>query len=91
MVFVNIPYCVENDRIDRDVTAKELAVLDIGEDDRYEAFDAIYNKLPRGVSFSDPKKALLLEKALGRLGVPYRESPESEYKYEGVGYEWSEA
>ncbi len=84
MVFVNIPYCVENDRIDRGFAAKELQVLDIGEGDRYEAFDAIYNKRPRGVSFDDPKKALLLENALGRLGVPYRESPESEYKYEGL-------
>ncbi len=82
MVFVNIPYCVENDRIDRGVAAKELQVLDIDEGERYEAFAAIYNKRPRGVSFTDPKKAVLLEKALGRLGVPYRESPESEYKYE---------
>ena len=86
MVFVNIPYYVENDRIDRAVTQKELQVLDISEDQRYEAFAAIYNKLPRGVEFSDPKKAMLLEAALSRLGVPFRQTPESEHKFEGVHY-----
>jgi hypothetical protein len=82
MVYVNIPYCVENDRIDRDITAKELSILDIGEGDMSEAFAAIYNKRPRGVSFKEPRKALLLEAALGRLGVGYRRSSESEYMYE---------
>ena len=84
MVFVNIPYYAENDRVERRVAAKELELLDIGEGDRYEAFAAIYNKRPRGVRFDDPKKAILLEKALSRLGVPYRTTPESEYKYEEI-------
>ena len=84
MVFVNIPYYVENERIERGVAAKELKLLDIAEGQRYEAYAAIYNKRPRGVRFDDPKKAVLLEKALSRLGVPYRTTPESEYKYEEV-------
>ena len=82
MVFVNIPYVLENDRIDRDLAAKELGILDIDEGAKYEAFEAIYHKYPRGVSFTDPDQALRLQKALFRLGVPYRQSPESEYKYE---------
>ncbi len=82
MVFVNIPYYVENDRVDRAVAAKELKLLDISEDQRYEAFAAIYNIRPRGVEFSDPKKAFLLEGVLARLGIPFRQTPESEYKYE---------
>ena len=82
MVYVNIPYYVENDRVERGMAAKELQLLDIGEGDRYEAFAAIYQKRPRGVRFEDPKKAVLLEKALSRLGIPYRTTPESEYKYE---------
>ena len=72
--------------VDRGVTAKELELLDISEDQRYEAFAAIYNIRPRGVEFSDPKKAALLEAALKRLGVPHRRSTESEYKYEGVSF-----
>ena len=82
MVYVNIPYCVENDRINRDITRKELSILDIGEAALSEVFAAIYNRLPRGVSLDEPKKALLLEAALGRLGVGYRRSSESEYMYE---------
>ena len=82
MVYVNIPYNAENDRIDRELTARELKSVDIGDADRYEAFEAIYNKRPRGVQFKDVKKALLLEAALSRLGVGYSQTEESDYKYE---------
>jgi hypothetical protein len=82
MVYINIPYCIENERIDRDITTKELSILGISEREMSQAFAAIYNRLPRGVSFDEPKKALLLEAALGRLGVGYRRSNESEYMYE---------
>jgi len=82
MVFVNIPYITENDRIDRDRTAKELSVLNIDEGAKYEAFEAIYHKRPRGVNFTDIDQAKRLEGALSRLGVPYRQSPESEYIHE---------
>lgn len=82
MVYVNIPYIVENDRIDRELTAKELSALNIDESAKYEAFEAIYHKHPRGVSFTDLDQAVRLQGALSRLGVPYRQTPESEYKYE---------
>jgi len=83
MVYINIPYVVENDRIDRDVTARELQVLNIDEAARYEAFEAIYHKRPRGVNFTDADQATLLEAALRRLGVPFKRSNESDYKWEG--------
>jgi len=84
MVYVNIPYVPENDRVDRGLTFRELEILDINEAAKKEAFAAIYNKRPRGVDFSDPQQAVRLQNALHNLGVPYRQSPESEYKYEGL-------
>jgi hypothetical protein len=85
MVYVNIPYSIENDRVDRETAAKELRAVDISDSDRYEAFEAIYNKRPRGVHFTDLKKASQLQNALAKLGVPYRLTKESDYKYE----EWT--
>lgn len=82
MVYINIPYVVENDRIDRALTTKELTILDITEEAKHDAFAAIYNKRPRGVNFDETDDALLLEGALKRLGIPYRQSSESDYKYE---------
>jgi hypothetical protein len=82
MVYINIPYVVENDRIDRDRTAKELRLLDIGESARHDVFNAIYNKRPRGIDIPDKSHAQALQEMLSRLGVPYRPSNESEYKYE---------
>jgi len=82
MVYVNIPYVIENERIDRKLAARELQLLNINEGARYEAFEAIYHKRPRGVNFTDAHEAQILEGALTRLGVPYRRSSESEYKYE---------
>jgi hypothetical protein len=82
MVYVNIPYIPENDRVDREIAARELQMLNIDEAAKQEAFDAIYNKRPRGVNFTDPQQAVRLQGALHNLGIPYRQSPESEYKYE---------
>jgi hypothetical protein len=82
MVYVNIPYVVENDRLDAVVVGKELSALDISESAKYEAFEAIYHKRPRGVDFSNINDAHQLEKVLHRLGVPYRQTNESDYKYE---------
>ena len=84
MVYVHIPYNSENDRIDRELAGKELSALNIHEDAKYQAFEAIYNKRPRGVNFTDIDQARRLEGLLSRLGVPYRESPESEYIHEDV-------
>ena len=56
--------------------------MSISESAKHEAFAAIYNKRPRGVNFDNPNEAALLQRALYRLGVPYRATIESEYKYE---------
>jgi hypothetical protein len=82
MVYVNIPYVSENDRIEAYVTQRELENLRISESAKHDAFAAIYNKRPRGVNFDIPGEAIQLQNALYRLGVPFRTSNESEYKYE---------
>lgn len=82
MVYVNIPYVVENDRIEAHVTQRELEILRISDSAKHDAFAAIYNKRPRGVNFDNPSEAVQLQNALHRLGVPFRTSSESEYKYE---------
>ena len=82
MVYVNIPYIAENDRLDTSLVAKELSVLNISEAAKYNAFEAIYHKHPRGVEFDNPADAASLKNALSKLGVPYRITPESDYKYE---------
>ncbi|HEY0658576.1 MAG TPA: hypothetical protein VGD05_08880 [Pyrinomonadaceae bacterium] len=81
MVFINIPYVVENKNIDTEIVIKALKSLDISEDERYEAFQAIYNRKPRGVRFSDgdTNKASQLENVLSKLGIPYRQTEESEH------------
>ena len=82
MVYVNIPYVVENDKLDRSMVGRELGMLNISDDAKHEAFAAIYNKRPRGVRFDSIVEAAVLQKALYRLGVGYRQSDESDYKYE---------
>jgi len=82
MVYVNIPYVPENDRVDRGVLEKELTALTISDRAKEEAFESVYNKRPRGVHFDELGDALRLEGVLRRLGIPFRQSPESEYKYE---------
>ena len=81
MVYVNIPFVPENNRISRNSTKKELEALDISELAKIAAFDAIYNRLPRGVSFAekDSNQANLLENTLIRLGVPFRETELPEF------------
>jgi hypothetical protein len=81
MVYINIPYMPENNRIDKDLVAKELKNLDLDNDARFNIFEAIYNRLPRGIEFAgkDADKAQQLEIVLRRLGISYRESEDSEY------------
>ncbi len=81
MVFINIPFVDDNKNIDVDIVIRALDSLDISEDAKYEAFQAIYNRKPRGVPFDDKdlNKAVLLEKALAKLGIPYRQSEISEF------------
>ena len=82
MVYIDIPYTPDNDRIDRDLLIKELKFIDVSEDVRYEAFAAIYNRLPRGVPFEieETDQARLLIGVLQNMRVGYRISTESEYK-----------
>ena len=81
MVFINIPFVNENKIIDTAIVKKTLDSLDISEDAKHEAFQAIYNRKPRGVQFDDKdlNKAVSLENALAKLGIPYRQSEISEF------------
>lgn len=81
MVFINIPFVEENKNIDTDIVKRALDSLDISEDAKYEAFQSIYNRQPHGVPFDDKdlNKAVLLENALAKLGIPYRQSEISEF------------
>lgn len=81
MVYINIPFVPENNRINKDSTKKELQALDINDDAKQVAYAAIYNLKPRGVDFEAEAstEAVMLETVLRRLGVPYRRSEESEY------------
>jgi hypothetical protein len=81
MVYIDIPYVAENNRIDKEIAKKEIEILDISDGAKINAYTAIYNLYPRGVNFSNKNsiEALLLEDTLKRLGVPYRRSEESEY------------
>lgn len=79
MVYVNIPFVIENNRIDRALATKELSVLGISDESKNDALAAIYSKLPRGVHFTEPAHAVELQAALSSLGVPYRQSEEPDY------------
>ena len=81
MVYINIPYVPENDKIDREFARNEIQKLDISDSAKQSAFASIYNLNPRGVSFEGRSlvEARQLETTLEKLGVPYRKSEESEY------------
>jgi hypothetical protein len=74
MVYIDIPYEVENNRINKELARKEIEVLNINERAKQSALAAIYNFRPRGVDFTGKEavEVLLLETALKKLGVPYR-------------------
>lgn len=81
MIFVDIPYVPENDRIGRDLTKKEIESLDISDSAKQSAYAAVYHRKPRGVNFEnkDSVEAIMLEDALNKLGIPYRRKEESEW------------
>ncbi len=81
MIYINIPYVPENERIDKDFAKKEIQFLEISENAKQSAFEAIYNLKPRGVNFDGGEltEALKLEGLLSKLGIPYRRSEKSEY------------
>ncbi len=76
MVYIKIPYVASNDSIDKDTVINAIRALDISEDAKYQAYEAIYNKVPEGVSFADEGmgESYLLERMLRRLGIPHRQS-----------------
>ena len=79
MVYINIPYVPENNTIDRNLAIEQIQSLDISEEAKWEAFEAIYNLHPRGVSFENITDAVQLEAVLQKLGVPYRQTETSEF------------
>lgn len=81
MVFINIPYVPENNRIEKDLVSRELEILDISEEAKWNSFEAIFNNLPRGVAFEgrDAGKENLLENVLRKLDISFRQTEESEY------------
>ena len=81
MLFMEIPFVIENNRIERETTRRELAMLEISEGLKDEAFEAVYSLRKRGISFDekDIKQALVLERVLAKLGIPYRLAEVSEF------------
>lgn len=81
MLFMDIPFVVENNRIEKEKVQKELALTDISERVRDEAFAAVYNLKPRGIMFDsiDLRQAQMLEKVFSKLGIPYRLAEVSEF------------
>ena len=74
MVYIDIPFVIENNRIDKAYAKKEIEILDISEEKKNAAFEAIYHRNPQGVDFADKdlKQALSLQTVLSKLGAPYR-------------------
>ena len=81
MVYINIPYVSENEKIDRQLFIKELSLAEISEEARFEAYEAVYNRLPRGVNFefSDTDQVRELLSVLLRMRIAYRITTEPEY------------
>ena len=81
MVYINIPYVPENNRLDKATTKKEIQLLEINAEAKLSAYDAIYNVIPRGVNFESNEmiQAVILQDALRKLGIPYMQSEKSKY------------
>lgn len=75
MVYIEIPFTAENNRVSKTTAECEIQILDISNDAKAEIFEAIYHRRPNGVSFEDKEieQILLLENILRRLGIPYRQ------------------
>jgi hypothetical protein len=78
MIYLEIPYVAENDRVSRISAESEIKILNISDITKAEIFEAIYHRRPEGVSFEDKDfdQVLLLENALNRFGIPYRQIKE---------------
>ena len=75
MVYIDIPYAVENQRIDRGVMKEEIARLKISDEAKRITLAAIYSFKPRGVVFDagEMSQVRLLEDIFIRLGIPFRQ------------------
>ncbi len=74
MIYLEIPYVSENNRISRISAENEIQALTISDEAKSSVYEAIYHRHPGGVTFEDKelKQVLLLENVLRRLGIPYR-------------------
>jgi hypothetical protein len=75
MVYIDIPYAVENQRIERGMMQEEIGRLKISDEAKRSTLAAIYNFKPRGVEFAagDMSQVKLLEEILIRVGIPFRQ------------------
>jgi hypothetical protein len=75
MVYIDIPYAVENQRIERGIVQEEIGRLKISDEAKLSTLAAIYNFKPRGVAFGagDMPQVKLLEEIFIRLGIPFRQ------------------
>lgn len=74
MVYIDIPFAVENQRVDRGMMKEEIGRLTISDEAKRSTLAAIYNFKPRGVEFAvgEMSQVTLLEEILVRVGVPFR-------------------
>ena len=74
MLYIEIPYVAENNRVSKTSAKNEIQILDISDEAKADVYEAIFHRRPSGVSFEDKdlEQVLLLENALRRLGIPYR-------------------
>jgi len=75
MVYIDIPYAVENQRIGRDMMREEIERLKISDEAKRNTLAAIYNFKPRGVEFDvgELSQVKLLEEIFIRVGIPFRQ------------------
>jgi len=81
MIYIEIPYYIENKRIDKNCVKKELQISPLSDDEKRDVLEAIYKPRPRGVNFEDEdfQKVSWLQKTLERLGVGYRRAVGTAY------------
>ena len=75
MVYIDIPYAVENLRVERGMMKDEIGRLRISDEAKQSTLAAIYNFKPRGVAFNagELSQVRLLEEIFMRLGIPFRQ------------------
>ena len=79
MIYINIPYVQENSKIDKDFAKEQIQSLEISDEAKWETYKAIFQLHPRGVAFEDLREVAQVETLLSKLGVPYRQTEDSEF------------